>query len=111
MTPADKADLAKLAADKRFQRFLYSMIQRAGLLTVAPAEGRSLEFIEGRRSLALDLLADIEATQATPSPDGLPIFTSIQIFLNVAQSAAKEKDLGRRSDIYGDLSSGDGDGE
>lgn len=103
MTDAEKADLKRLAENKSFQRFMYETIRAAGVMTVAPLEGRSLEFIEGRRSLALDMLGQLEQVQDTQSPDGLPLFTSIQIFLNVAQSASKEKPLGGRSDPYRDL--------
>lgn len=109
MTDAEKADLKKLAANPAFQHFMYGAILKAGLFSVAPVEGRSLDFIEGRRSLALDMLSELERVQETQSPDGLPLFTSIQIFLNVAQSAPKEKTLGRRSDPYRDLGDGDGD--
>lgn len=110
MTETEKEDLRALLDDKRFLAFLYRQIRAAGVFAIPAREGRPLEFIEGRRSLVLDMLAEIEAVQPVPSPDGLPVATSIQIFLSVAQSSAKEKALGRRSDIYGDLS-GDGSGE
>ena len=107
MTEAESADLKRLLGNKTFLAFLYRRIRDAGLFSVAPLEGRSLDFIEGRRSLALDMLAEIEQTQLEKSPDGLPILSSIQIFLSVAQSTVKEKPLGRRSDPYGELSDGD----
>ena len=111
MTDPEKAELKRLAKDKAFLLFLYQIMRDAGLMSVAAHEGRSLEFVEGRRSLALDILQKIEAAHDNPAPDGIPLFTSIQIFLNVAQSNAKEKPLGRRSDPYRDLSDGDGDSE
>lgn len=107
MTEAEKADLKRLGEDKTFQRFLYDTVIAAGIYAVAPMEGRSLEFLEGRRSLALDMLQKLEEANGNPSPDGVPVFTSIQMFLNVAQSDAKEKPLGRRSDPYRDLGDGD----
>lgn len=112
MTDAEKGDLKRLLRDKAFLAFLYRRIRDAGLFSLAPIEGRSLDFIEGRRSLALDMLAEIEQAQPEKSPDGLPILSSIQIFLSVAQSTAKEKTLGRRSDPYGELGdTGDGDAD
>ena len=108
MTEAEKSDLKRLMGDKGFQVFLYRMVRSAGLFSVAAQDSRPLEFVEGRRSLALDVLRELEGLQDAPSPDGLPVMTSIQIFLSVAQSATKEKDLGRRSDPYRDLSA-DGD--
>ena len=108
MTDAELADFKKLAGDKAFHAFLYRMVRASGLFSVAALEGRSLDFVEGRRSLALDMLHELETAQLVHSPDGLPVMASIQIFLSVAQSTAKEKNLGRRSDPYGELS-GDGD--
>ena len=111
MTEADKADLKRLGADKTFLRFLYDTMLSAGLFTVAPLEGRSLDFVEGRRSLMLDMLQKLEEAQGNPSGDGIPLFTSIQMFVNAAHLDAKEKPLGRRSDLYRDLGDGDGGSE
>lgn len=113
MTEAETADFRKLASDKAFLAFLYRMIRDAGLFTVAASgpDARSLEFVEGRRSLALDILRQIESVQSSKSPDGLPVMTSIQIFVAAAQLATKEKSVGGRNDIYGDISDGDGDGD
>lgn len=111
MTDAERADLKRLLGNKAFLAFLYRMVRTAGLFSVAAIEGRSLEFVEGRRSLALDLLNEIDGVQDAKSPDGLPLLTSIQIFLSVAQSDAKEKNLGRRNDLYRDLSTGSDDAD
>jgi hypothetical protein len=108
VTPDEQADFKRLIADKAFLAFLYRMIRDAGIFAISPTGARDIAFNEGRRSLALDILREAEQAQAAPSPDGLPLLTSIQIFLSVAQSAPKEKPLGRRSDPYGDLSDGDG---
>ena len=105
MTDNDRAELQRLMPDKAFLAFLYRMIVKAGLFSTAPINADP-RFYEGRRSLCLDLLAEIEAAQEAPSPDGLPVLSSIQIFLSIAQSAPKEKNLGRRSDPYRDLSDG-----
>ena len=106
MNDDERAELKRLMGDKAFLAFLYRMIRSAGVLSVAPVGGRSLEFIEGRRSLALDILREVDSVQDRQSPDGLPILGSIQILVSVAQSATKEKDLGRKRSIYRDL---DGD--
>lgn len=106
MTPDEVLDLRRLSADPAFLAFLYRMIRSAGVLAPSPSEGR--DFAEGRRALALELLGEIEAVQVKQHPDGLPIFCSIQILTAAAQTAAKEKPLGRRSDPYRDLSTGDG---
>lgn len=112
MTLIEQADFKRLVADKAFLAFLYRMIGQAGLFSVsAPgSEARTVHYSEGRRSLCLDMLREVEAAQPIPSPDGMPLISSIQIFLNAAQTDAKEKSLGRRGSIYGDLD-GDGSGE
>lgn len=107
MTPDEVLDLRRLSADPAFLAFLYRMIRSAGVFAPSPSEGR--DFAEGRRALALELLGEIEAVQVKQHPDGLPIFGSIQILTAAAQTAAKEKPLGRRRDPYRDLGTGDGD--
>lgn len=106
MTEDEKAEFKRLSRDPAFKQFLYRLIRDAGLFSVG-GHTRGLEFAEGRRSLALDVLASVEALEGTPSPDGLPILCSIQILLTAAQSASKEKNLGRRNDPYRDISDGD----
>lgn len=112
MTDAEKLELARLMQDKAFVSFLYrNVFIKGGLFSASTTgtDGRDLSHAEGRRGLALDILAEIEACQATKSPDGQPVFGSIQILVGFAQSMTKEKALGRRRDPYGDLNS-DGDG-
>lgn len=110
MTDQDKADLMRLMGDKAFLAFLYRTIQRGGVFstTTTGTDGRDLSFSEGRRSMAIDMLNEIEAAQAVKSPDGLPVFGSIQILVGFAQSVAKENTLGRRSGIYNELDDGNG---
>lgn len=110
MTDAERADLRRLMGDKAFLAFLYRTIRSAGLFSVASTapDARSLDYVEGRRSLAIEMLHEIEELQPEKSPDGLPVLTSIQIFLSAAQSTAKENPLGRRNDPYRDLSPDDG---
>ncbi|MFM7349500.1 MAG: hypothetical protein ACKO01_08415 [Erythrobacter sp.] len=108
MTEAEAADFKRLCGNTAFRLFLYRMMREAGVFS---ASTERLEYREGQRALALWALAEVEAAQGTPSPDGLPVLGSIQILTAFAQSASKEKNLGRRSDPYHDLGSGDDDGD
>lgn len=111
MTEQELAGFKRLCADTDFRLFVYRMVREAGVFSSAADR---LEYREGQRAMALWALAEIEAAQGTPSPDGLPVLGSIQILTAFAQSASKEKNLGRRSDPYRDLGSGDdpdGDGD
>jgi hypothetical protein len=111
MTDAEKVELQDLLGTPKFARFIYRMYLRSGLMAIATSgqDMRDLNFAEGRRSMMLDILMECEAAQPDPSGDGLPIATSIQMFLSAAQMASiKEKPVGRRSGIYGDIgTSGD----
>lgn len=109
MTELEIEGFKRLCADTDFRLFLYRMIREAGVFSAAIER---LEYREGQRSIALWALAEVERAQGSPSPDGLPVLGSIQILTAFAQSAPKEKNLGRRSDPYHDLGSGDdGDGD
>lgn len=105
MTETEAADFKRLCADPTFKLFAYRLIVSCGLFS-APSERH--EFLEGRRSVALELLGEIDTALGNPSADGLPLMASIQILLAASQSAPKEKHLGRRSDLYRD-SDGDDD--
>lgn len=107
MRPDETQDFKRLCADPAFHAFLYRLIRSAGVFSPSPTDGR--DFAEGRRALALEVLAEVEAVQAQKTDDGLPVFGSIQILTVAAQTAAKEKPLGRRSDPYRDINTGDGD--
>jgi hypothetical protein len=109
MTEAERGELRRLLADKAFLAFLYRMVRSAGVFSAAAPDARSLEYIEGRRSLALELLNEVNAAQDQQSPDGLPLWVSIQILVGAAQMATKEKSGGRRSDPYRELGDGNGD--
>lgn len=88
-------DLRQLLAMPAFARFLFRSIQMAGILfpTTDGADGRNL-ISEGRRSLGLDILRDVERGQ--PEPRDL-IVTLTQALLTEAQSKPQEKPRGRRS--------------
>lgn len=105
MTPDELIGFKRLCADNDFRLFVYRMLREAGLFSAATER---LEYREGQRAMALWTLGEIETALDRPSPDGLPVLGSIQILTAFAQSASKEKNLGRRSDLYSDVGS-DGD--
>ncbi|MDH7973692.1 hypothetical protein QH494_15985 [Sphingomonas sp. AR_OL41] len=90
----DKLALLKLPA---FQRFLFDLIQRAGIFeaTANGTDGRNL-FFEGRRSLGLEILRDLDEAQPAQLAGGIPVLTLIQLLREVAQSTPKEKPVARR---------------
>lgn len=97
-----KTDMEALLREPRFLRFLYRhAIQNGRILdqTGASSQGRNLEYHEGRRDLALEMLADAEAAQ--PITHGsIPILTTIQILREAAQSAPTEKKANDRYDRH-----------
>ncbi|GAA0335437.1 hypothetical protein GCM10009087_52320 [Sphingomonas oligophenolica] len=87
----DRSDKLTLLENAAFQRFLFAMIEAGGVFeaTATMADGRTL-FLEGRRSLALEMLRDLDAVQPLPLPGGVPIQTLIQTLRERVQSAHKE---------------------
>lgn len=82
------ADMKRLMGDLSALRFFYRVLDASGYLKGAyGADGRNLVYNEGRRSLGLEVLQLVEATQ----PDAL-----IRI-LQAAQTIPKEIPHGRRS--------------
>lgn len=106
----DKDDRLKLMDTPVFRRFLFSLIQSAGIFdaTANSSDGRNL-YLEGRRSLGLDILRSMDEAQPVQSTSGIPILTLIQMLREEAQSASKEKPVGRRNGPYADLGDDDGD--
>lgn len=113
MTPQETADLQSLIERPAFILFLLRVVANAGLFSAQTtgADDRDLNFAEGRRSLCLDILREVESAQPVPSLNGIPMVTSIQMFVAAAQSAPKEKPVGRRNDPYRDIGDGDDAGE
>ncbi|QNQ08320.1 Bbp19 family protein [Sphingomonas alpina] len=99
--PADKHILLESAA---FRRFLFDLIQRAGLFdaSASSADGRTL-YLEGRRSLVLEILRDLEEAQPDRSAFAIPVLTLIQTLREQVQSQPMEKRFGRRNSTYADL--------
>jgi hypothetical protein len=105
LSDQDKADLADLLERPGFRRFLFRVIQNAGIFqsTANGSDTRHL-FQEGRRSLGLDILREVDAAQPVPGPSGIPTLTMIQVLREEAQSPTPERtQRGRRSDTYSEL--------
>ena len=108
----DKSDAAQLMALPAFRRFVFALMQMGGVFsaTLTEADGRSMSN-EGRRSLVLDVLAELEAHLPKPVMPGFPLSTLIQTLAEQAQSAPEEKPVGRRRDQYRDLDDDGGNAE
>lgn len=106
----DKPDKMTLMENAAFRRFLFSLLVSGGVFesSATAGDGRGL-YLEGRRSLALEVLRDMEDAAPVPSPSGIPVWSAIQTLVEQAQSAPSkvEKPVGRRNDQYRDLSDGD----
>ena len=100
----DRADKLTLLESAAFRRFLFAMIQAGGVFetTANAADGRGL-FLEGRRSLALEMLRSMDEVQPLPSASGIPAQTLIQTLREQVQSTHKETDIDRRDDPYAEL--------
>jgi hypothetical protein len=99
-----QADITDLIKQPAFRRFLFHAIQISGIFE-ASANGTEerTSFRDGRRSLGLDLLREVDAAQPVPNPSGIPMLTLIQVLREEAQSTPQEKPNGRRSGIYNEL--------
>ena len=94
----EKADKLVLLESAPFRRFLVSLVQTAGVFDVTAnvADGRHL-YLEGRRSLALEILRDFDDAQPVSLPAGIPAATLIQTLQELAHSSRKENVLERRN--------------
>ncbi len=115
MTEAEqiKSDIETLRDLPAFQRFLFRhTIQNGGIFDQISdgAQGRNLAHFEGRRDLALEMLAEVEAAQPVTHASGIPLLTTIQIMREAAQSAPTEKRKNERPDRYRDLGDDEPDG-
>lgn len=64
-----KADLTALAADPKFNRFLFTILSSAPMFSgTYGTDGRHLAYAEGRRSLGFDILRSVELVAG---PDAL----------------------------------------
>jgi hypothetical protein len=109
LSDQEKVDLADLIERPGFRRFLFRVIQNAGIFSAtANGSDQRTSFNDGRRSLGLDILREVEAAMPLQSQSGIPSLTVIQVLREEAQSPPKEKPGGRRNAIYGDLGGDDG---
>lgn len=90
-------DARRLLGMPEFIRFMADLIEAGGVFDAPCADARAM-YLEGRRSLALDMLRRLEAAQITQRIDRFPAVTSIQILSEALQSAAKETRIDRRDD-------------
>jgi hypothetical protein len=88
-----KTDMEFLNSRPEFRRFLWRAIQLARIFDQAGSGSseRDLAYAQGRRDLGLDLLADAEAGQPAAHPEGIPIFTAIQIMREAAQQPTEQR--------------------
>jgi hypothetical protein len=103
----DKADKQALMENPHFRRFLFALIQSTGVFDAcAKIDDGTHLYREGRRSVTLDILRDMEDAQPIQSSSGIPVLTSIQTLREEAQSGVKETKRGR-SGTYRDLGDDD----
>lgn len=93
----ETTDKIVLLESASFRRFLLSLLQRGGVFDASAniGDGRHL-YLEGRRSLALEILRDFDSAQPVALPDGIPAATLIQTLHELAHSGRKETVLERR---------------
>lgn len=98
-----KTDADLLLARPEFRRFLFTAIQMAGLFDAANGqESRDLNWIEGRRSLGLDLLRWADQGQPEPLRTPNALATLNAIILEAINAPSKEKARGGRYDELGE---------
>lgn len=105
-----KADRETLLANPAFTRFLWDLIQTAGIFdpTTNGTDGRNL-IAEGRRNLGLEILRSMDEAQPVQSPSGVPVLTLIQTLREAAQSTTSKEPKRDRSSTYGDIDGSDDD--
>jgi hypothetical protein len=108
LTDQERADYADLIERPQFRRFLSRVIQLSGIYeATANGSAERTFFSNGRRSLGLDILREVDAAQPIPAPTSTPTLTLIQILREDAQSPTPERTKsGRRADPYRDLNDG-----
>lgn len=109
----DKSDQALLLQRPEYLRFLFRVIQSAGIYqsTTNGADGRNL-VSEGRRNLGLEILDMAENGQPiTVSHPVGPLLTLIQVMREETQQPSTEKPNGRRYDRNNDIDDGSDPGE
>lgn len=97
-------DMAALLALPEFRRFLFRSIQLAGILAPATngADGRNLDYHEGRRSLGFEILREVDAGQPDPMRHPHHIFTLMAALREEANPPPKP-DKPARKDRYDEI--------
>lgn len=105
LSDQERADYADLLERPQFRRFLLRVIQLAGIYeATANGSAERTFFMNGRRSLGLDILREVDAAQPVAAPTSTPTLTLIQVLREDAQSHPTERNpRGRRADTYSDL--------
>lgn len=100
----DKADKILLLENPVFRRFLFALIQSSGIFetTANGSDGRNL-FLEGRRSLGLEVLRQLEEAQPAQSTSGIPVLTLIQTLREAVQTPPRLETRRGRKDAYAEL--------
>lgn len=100
-----ETDMAELMEMRSFRHFLFRSIQKAGILSTATngADGRNLDFLEGRRSLGFELLREADLGLPPVARSDLCILTMIAALREEAETPAKpEKKRDRYDGIDND---------
>ena len=112
MTELSREDAEYLLGRPEFKRFLFVAIQSAGVLhhhiSADGRLGRDLNFLEGRRSLGLDLLQMADAGQPEPLRTPTAIATldaAIREAMNPPASKDRKRD--RKPDRYDAIAGSD----
>lgn len=86
-----QTDMRELMALPAFRKFMWRLIQQAGILTPGTngTAGRDLNYVEGRRSLGFDALRDAE--QGLP-PEGQSPSCTMTLTAILREAAQPEKD-------------------
>lgn len=95
-----KQDCEHLLAQAQFKRFLFRLIQSAGIFspTTNGSDGRNLDHFEGRRHLGLEILAEVAGAQPVADPEGY--LTLLQVLREEAQQQTEEPKRDRRNHRY-----------
>ena len=100
----EKADMVELLKLPEFHRFVWRVIQSAGIFarTTDGSVDRHLAFDEGRRHLGLEILSMVEDGQPVRHPDQIPVLTLIQTLREEANQP-QEKTYANRFDRTAEL--------
>lgn len=93
-------DMKELMALPSFRKFLFRLIQTAGILSTANPS-RDLAFAEGRKSLALVALHEAEQALAPEQRHPDNVMTLLSLLREAAQTKTDNKPKARKDDDDG----------